>query len=486
MTDFNFKSVPYRHQLDAWELSKDREYYALFIDLGGGKSKVLLDTSAYLKLENKIDAQVIVVPKGVQVAWVEEQIPNHLACEDNVTAYWTAAPRLEERTALTNLLEAPGSHMRTLVMNCEGLTSLDSKATEYLTRFLKKYRCMLAVDEATVIKSSAAHRTKILIKLARLAPYRRILTGNPIPNGPMDLYSQAEFLKKGLLGFSSFFGYRNRYAILQDCRFGSKSFLKIVGYRDEEALKTMMRSFSFIISKSECLDLPPKIFQEVDVEMGVQQKAAYKTMLEESYLELESGASVTADLVMTKLTRLHQIACGFMSTDQGVVEFEGANPRIAAMLDQVEQAPGKVIVWASYRKNIEQVIAALSNKYGRNSVVTFYGDTPKDERSSATSKFQNPESGVRFMVANPQSGKFGNTWTQGTTVIYLSNSYNLEDRQQSEDRSHRIGTTQSVVYIDLRVRNTVDDRILKVLKAKKKLTDQIVSSNWRWLLGQAA
>lgn len=479
-----FKTRPYQHQLDAWSLSKDREYYALFMDLGTGKSKVLLDTAAYLKLENKIDAQVIVVPKGVQTAWVEEQVPTHLACEDNFTAYWSASPRSEERDALKEIMDAPGKHMRTLIMNCEGLTSMDAKASEYLGEFLKKRRCLLAIDESTTVKSGAAHRTKVLTRMAKFAPYRRIMSGNPIPNGPMDLYSQTEFLKKGLLGFSSFYGYRNRFAVMHDMRFGNRAFKKIVGYRDEQELQLMMRKFAFVIRKQDCLDLPEKIYQTIDVEMPADQAKCYNQMRQEAFIQLESGAVSGADQVMVQLMRLHQIACGFLTTDRGIVEFEGPNPRIAAMLEQIEQAPGKVIIWCSYRRNIEQVIAALSEKYGRSTVATFYGDTSKDDRGSATRLFQDPASGVRFMVANPQAGKFGNTWTRGTTVIYYSNDYNLENRQQSEDRSHRIGQTQSVVYIDLRVKNTVDDRILKVLKAKKTLTDQIVSSNWRWLLGE--
>ncbi len=477
--NFNFKTKPYQHQLDAWNLSKDREYYALFMDLGTGKSKVLLDTAAYLKPENKIDAQVVVVPKGVQTAWVEEQVPTHLACEDNFTAYWSAAPRAEERDALKELMDAPGKHMRTLIMNCEGLTSMEAKATEYLEKFLKKRRCLVAIDESTTIKSGAAHRAKVLIRLRQYAAYRRLMSGNPIPNGPMDLYSQSEFLRKGLLGFSTFYGFRNRFAVMQKMRFGNRAFDKIVGYRDEEEIQRLMRQFAFVIRKEDCLDLPEKIYQTIDVEMPPDQAKVYASMRQEAFVMLESGAISSADQVMVQLMRLHQIACGFLQTDGGIVEFE-KNPRIEAMLEQIEQAPGKVIIWCSYRRNIEQVIAALSEKYGRSAVVTFYGDTAKDDRGSATRLFQDPASGVRFMVANPQAGKFGNTWTQGTTVIYYSNDYNLENRQQSEDRSHRIGQTQSVVYIDLRVKDTVDDRILRVLKAKKKLTDAIVSSNWKW------
>lgn len=481
--DFPFRTIPYQHQLDCWRVSKDREYFALFLAMGCGKTKVLLDTTAYLKSNNKIDAQVIIVPKGVQGVWADEQIPTHLSCEDNFTACWSASPRAEEREKLDELMRAPGKHMRSLVLNCEGLTSANAKSFEYLKAFLTKYRCMLAVDESTTIKSGTAARTKILIALGKRAAYRRIMTGNPIPNGPLDLYSQAEFLQKGLLGFSSVFGFRNRFAVMQDMNFGSKSFKKIVGYRDQEVLKQLMRQFSFIIKKEDCLDLPEKIYQTVDVEMSTEQKKAYDDMCRDAFILLGDGRTVSAEMVMTQLTRLHQIACGFMQTDSGVAEFPGINKRIEAMMGQIEQAEGKVIIWAAYRRNVEQIVSALQTTYGKESVETFYGGSDSRNRPLATAKFQDPTSPVRFMVANPQAGKFGNTWTQGTTVIYFSNSYNLEDRDQSEDRSHRIGQKSNVVYVDLRCPNTVDDRIIRVLKSKKKLTDQIVQSNWKWLMG---
>ncbi len=484
MFEFPFKLPPYKHQLDCWNFSRDRTSFALFLALGVGKSKILIDTGAYHFLQGWIKGLVVIPPKGVLWNWYDKEVPQHMS--DAVKyqmAYWSSAPNKEEREKLRSLMEDGGEHLRILLMNCEAFTSIENHASEYLVKFLKKFPSTLAIDESTTLKNRSAARTKVLTKIGRLAKYRRILTGNPVPNGPMDLYSQAEFLEPKLLGFSNFFGFRNRFAVLQNMRFGARSFLKIVGYRDTETLVQLMRKFSFIIRKEDCLDLPPQIYQTIDVEMSEDQKRYYNQMVQESFILLDSGATVSAQMVMTQLTRLHQITAGFLATDQGNVPFE-PNPRIDALLEILEQAEGKVIIWSLYRFNIVQVKKAIQEKFGAETLVEFWGDTSTEDRREATKSFEDPASKVRFMLSNPATGKFGSTWIQGTTVVYFTNSYDWEHREQSEARSHRIGQCRPVLYIDLRCRKTVDDRILKVLKEKKKLTDHIVASNWRWLMGE--
>ena len=490
-TEYPFKTTPYKHQLDCWRASKDRESFALFMDMGCGKSKVIIDNAGYLFLNKRIDGLVVVAPKGTYLNWVENELPIHTSeAVPTRVAYWSSCARKEEREALRKLHQ-PGGTLRTLVVNVEAMSS--ERAVDEVVDFVKRYKCMLTVDESTTIKNPSAKRTKILINVGKLAKYRRICSGNPIPNGPLDLYSQSEFLQRNLLGYSNYFAFRNRFAVMQDQKFGQRSFKRVVGYRDLDALKQLMRKFSFIIKKADCLDLPPKVYQTVDVAMGPRQTEAYNKMVQDAYIQLEGGDQVTAPMVLTQLVRLHQIACGFLKPDHmDEVPFGEPNERLSTLLDLLDQAPGKVIIWASYRHNVRQIVAAISEKYGKESVVDFYGETSDDDRKHARKAFQDPDSTVKYIVSNPASGKFGNTWTQGTTVVYYSNSYNLEDREQSEDRSHRIGQfgavhapgeDPSVLYIDLRVRGTVDDKIIRVLRNKKKLTDEIVQSNWRWLIG---
>jgi SNF2 family DNA or RNA helicase len=475
-------------------VSKDRKAYAYFMEMGTGKSKVVIDNAGYLFLNKRIGGHVIVAPKGVYLNWVENELPIHMSeAVPMQVAYWSSYARKEEREALKKLHQ-PGNMLRTLVVNVEAMNS--ERAVDEVVDFMKKYSCMLTVDESTAIKNPQAKRTKILINVGKFAEYRRICSGSPMPNGPLDLYSQTEFLQKNLLGYTNYFAFRNRFAIMQDQRFGQQSFKRVVGYRDLDALKALMHKFSFIVKKQDCLDLPPKVYQTIDITMGPRQMAAYNAMLNDAYIQLDKGTQVTAPMVMTQLVRLHQIVCGFMKPDfMEEVPFGEPNERLATLLDLLDQAPGKVIIWASYRYNVRQIVAAISEKYGKESVVDFYGATSDDDRKYAKQAFQDSSSPVKYIVSNPASGRFGNTWTQGTTTIYYSNDYNLESREQSEDRNHRIGQAgavhtpgqdPSVLYIDLQVRGTVDERIVKVLKAKKKLTDEIVQSNWKWLLGSAA
>lgn len=459
-----------------------------------GKSKVVIDNAAYLYLEEKIEGQVVIAPKGVYLNWVESELPTHMSpAVRHEVAYWSSYANKEEREALRKLHE-DGKFLRTLVVNIEALNS--ERATKELVQFMEKYRNITTIDESTTIKNPNAKRTKIAINIGKYAQYRRICSGNPMPNGPLDLYSQSEFLRKNQLGFANYFAFRNRFAVMQEQKFGSRSFKSVVGYKDKEYLKKLMRQFSFVIKKDDCLDLPPKVYQTVDIAMGPKQTEAYNKMLQDAYFALEDGTQLTAQMVITQLLRLHQISCGFLKPDFGEEQpFPEANERLETLMDLLEAAPGKVIIWATYRYNIAQIINAISEKFGPQSVVDYYGDTDDEDRRKAKRSFQDPESPVRFIVSNPETGKFGNTWTLATTVIYYSNTYNLESREQSEDRAHRIGQVgavhkpgedPSVLYIDLRARGTVDDKIIRVLKNKKKLTDEIVASNWQWLLGEKA
>ena len=488
---YGWLSTPMQHQLDCFSISKDRRSYAYFMDLGTGKSFTGLMNATYLYVENKIDAMVIVAPAGMYRSWSDVEIPKHVSPDlPYKVAAWSSAPRKEDKKALKDL-ETGERCLRILVMNIEAFVS--DRALELVFDFVRKYRCLMLIDEVTTIKSPTAKRTKVAINLGKFAHYRRIASGNPMPQGACDLWSETEFLETNLLRFGSYYGFRNRFCVIQDMKFGTHSFKRVVGYRDMDKLKQMIRSFGFVIKKENCLDLPPKVYQTVDIKFGPEQAKAYESMTQDAFVALEGG-DVTAQMVITQLVRLHQISAGFLKPDHlPEVPFNEPNNRLETLIELLEAAPGKCIVWATYRFNIQQIISAISERFGKESVVHFYGDTTQDERKYAREAFQDPDSPVKYMVSNPATGKFGNTFNKATTVIYYSNNYNLEDRQQSEDRAHRLGQEgavhnpgedPSVLYIDLCAKGTVDEKILKVLKNKKQLTDEVMVSNWRWLLGR--
>jgi SNF2 family DNA or RNA helicase len=490
---YGWLSTPMQHQLDCFNLAKDKRAYAYFMDLGTGKSFAGLMNATYLYVENKIDAMVIVAPAGMYRSWSDVEIPKHVSRDlPYKVAAWSSAAKKEEKKALKDL-ETGEKCLRILVMNIEAFVS--DRALELVFDFMKKYRCLMLIDESTTIKSPTAKRSKVAINLGKFAHYRRIATGNPVPQGACDLWMQSEFLEKNLLGFGNFYGYRNRFCVIQDMKFGSHSFKRVVGYRDMDKLKQMIRQFAFVIKKENCLDLPPKVYQVIDIKLGQAQAKAYEAMTQDAFVALEGG-EVTAQMVITQLVRLHQIAAGFLKPDHlPEVPFDESNHRLETLIECLEAAPGKCIIWSTYRFNIKQIIEAITKRFGKETLVHFYGDTTQEERKYAREAFQDPNSSVKYIVSNPATGKFGNTFNQATTVVYYNNNYNLEDRQQSEDRAHRFGQEgaihkpgedPSVLYIDLCARGTVDEKILKVLKNKKQFTDEVMVSNWRWLLAKEA
>lgn len=475
---YPFKTRPYAHQSEAWEKSKQKAEYALFMEMGTGKSKVIVDTIAYLYDTGRIDTAIIVAPKGVYRNWINSELPTHMP--DHVqykTAVWTASPKKDEAKALDDIRN-PVHDLRVVVVNVEAFST--KRAVQWLEKFmLVSGKTLMCVDESTTIKNPSAARTKNLIKIGRQAHYRRILTGEPVTRSPMDLYSQCQFLDPALLGFSSYYSFRSRYAIMVDMKAGQRSFKKVVGFQRLDELSNMLRDFSFRVKKDECLDLPEKIYQYRYVEMTKDQQKAYNDVSKMAFTTLE-GKILSADNVLTQMLRLHQITCGHLKTDSGETIMLDSG-RLAALMDTVQEAPDKVIIWANYLADIAQITKALAEEYGNESIVSYYGGTSDDNRQLAIKRFQDDPT-CRFFVGNPQTGGMGITLTAANTVIYYSNSYNLEHRLQSEDRAHRIGQKNNVVYVDLVCQGTVDEKIVKALRAKKQVATQVMGDEWReWL-----
>ena len=224
--------------------------------------------------------------------------------------------------------------------------------------------------------------------------------------------------------------------------------------------------------KKDCLDLPPKVYVKREVELTDEQKEAYGEMKTSAIAQLK-GQSTTALNVLTQLIRLHQITCGHMKLDTGSTMNLTSN-RLDELMHILGETTGKVIIWANYIHDIERIEASIAlSDFGKDSCCTYYGATPSDERQECIRRFQDPDSKVRFFIGNTQTGGYGITLTAASTVIYYSNNYDLEKRIQSEDRAHRIGQKNSVLYIDLVAKGTVDEKIIQSLRNKVNIAKEI-------------
>jgi SNF2 family DNA or RNA helicase len=470
---YPFKTRPYAHQAKAWDMSKEKDEFALFMEMGTGKTKVAIDSIAYLYDSGRINSVLIVAPKGVYMNWVTKEIPTHLPDHVRyIMAAWHAAPKKAEQEALDHVM-SQSDDLRILVMNVEAFST--ARGTKFADLFMTcGGRVAMVVDESTTIKNPGATRTKNVIKVGTAAKYRRILTGEPVTRSPLDLYSQCQFLNPHLLGFSSYYTFRNRYAIMIDAKSGNRTFKKIVGFRQLDELSGMLKRFSYRVKKSDCLDLPAKIYQYRHVELSPEQKQIYKQLSDSAIASLQ-GKALTVDNVLTEILRLHQITCGHFKSDDGTI-VEVPNNRLSDLMDVLDEADDKVIIWATYVQDIKRIEAELAKVYGPESVVSYYGATSTDDRSDAVKRFQEDPS-TRFFVGNPSTGGYGITLTAATMVVYYSNSYNLEHRIQSEDRAHRIGQTKSVNYVDLCVQGTIDEKIIKALRAKKNIAATVLGED---------
>ena len=475
--NYKFKTDPYKHQLTALEKSWNRETYAYFMEMGTGKTKVLIDNAAMLYDKGKIDGALIVAPKGVISTWYSQELPAHLPDHiDNVSVLWQALINKKQQSKLDTLFEV-NDDLHILIMNVEAFST--TKGLKFAEKFLLSHRTLMAIDESTTIKNPKALRTKNIVRISKLAKYRRILTGSPVTKNPLDLFTQCYFLDPFHLDHDSYYSFRMRYAIMKTAHISGRSIQLVAGFKNLAELSEKLQPFSYRVLKEDCLDLPPKIYIKRNIELTSEQKKIYKQMKEQALAEL-NGSQMTTVTALTQLMRLQQITCGHFKGDTGKIQDIKHN-RLNELMDVLEEVEGKAIIWCHWQRDVEIIKKAIIKEYGPGSVVDYYGLTPQDQRQINKDKFQKKEN-VRFFVGTPQTGGYGLTLTAANTVIYYSNGYDLEKRLQSADRAHRSGQKKSVTYIDIMAEETVDQKIVKALRKKINIASEVLGEELKeWI-----
>ena len=456
--DFMFETTPFDHQRKAFYMSRNKENFALLMEQGTGKSKVIIDTAAHLYANNKITALIIIAPNGVHRNWLNNEIPMHLPewCPRQAIYYYSGMNK-KHKAEWDNVFSIENK-LRIFAFNVEAFVS--KKAQDLINKIMNTNEVLLVVDESSRIKRPGAKRTRFITKVGKVAKYRRILTGTPVTKGPEDVYSQFKFLDPYILGYESFYSFRARYCIM-----GGFEQKQIVGYEHVDELIRNVEGHSYRILKKDCLDLPDKIYQRAYVDLSAKQRSLY-TAIRDEYMAEYQGQVIDAPEAITRLLRLQQITCGWFPGDEPI-PIDEENPRIKLLKDILSDIEGKVIIWARFRADLRAIETALGSLG-----VAYHGGVSNDARAHAVEAFQKDPK-IRYFIGQPQSGGLGLTLTAATYAIYYSNSFDLETRLQSEDRCHRIGTKSNVTYIDIEAVKTVDGKIIKALRNKKNLADII-------------
>ena len=495
MRDFVFKNKPFKHQLEVFNASRDKEAFALLMEMGTGKTFVTLNTGAWLYAQGKIDAILVVAPNGVHRMWCD-QVVEHMPDYVNAQSAWYASqPTKKEEEQLCKVLNS-ATGLKVVAMNIEAFAT--AKGVAFAKKFLLSFRSMMVIDESSTIKSPKAIRTKNLLKLSVHAAYRRILTGTPVTQGPLDLFTQFSFLDSQILRCQSFYAFRNRYAIMREMKTAGRSFMVVQGYTNTDELQNLIAPHSYRVTKQDCLDLPEKLYVKRYVELSASQRKLYQTLKKEVVVEF-NGKTMSSPLALTKLLRLQQIVGGFFVPDSPFPDYcdgfdiaeaftshsakpptpepiDKVNPRVESLIELLEETNGKIIIWARFRAEISVICENIKSSFGAVSFVQYHGGIANEERSEAIQRFQNnPE--CRFFIGHVQAGGKGLTLHAATTVVYFSNDFSLENRLQSEDRAHRIGQKSNVTYIDFVAPNTLDEKVVKTLREKKSVADLITGDD---------
>ena len=491
--EYQYKTKPFKHQAEVFEKSKDLEAFGLFWEQGTGKTKPTIDTAAYLYETNKIDAVVVVAPNGVHHNWANDEINTHLPeriFSRSRFLVWNSskAKTIKSKNERTALLSNKG--LSWLLLNYDSFNTQTLK--DYLSAFLRRRRCLFILDESHYIKTPGAKRTKTIIASSKYAPYRRILTGTPVAQGPFDLYSQVNFLDKDFWqkrGLGKFYVFKFHFGVwltAAECKAANgydPGYDKLLSYKNIDELSAHLKLVGDRLTKEDVLDLPPKLYTKRYFELTKEQARIYEELRDNLEAELSNGKRVDGALAITRLMRLQQIICGYVQTEdpeEPITMIGNENPLLEAVLAECQNLSHPAIIWARFTKDIDQLMQALGEK-----AVRYDGKISAEEAEENKEKFQKGD--AQFFVSNPQKGSTGLTLTRARSVMYYSNSFNLVDRLQSEDRAHRIGQSYPVNYIDFEAilpngRKTVSANIIKALRDKYDISAKITGDELKeWI-----
>lgn len=467
---------PFDHQQELFERTRETPHYGLFWEQGTGKSKATIDTLGHLHHEGNVNGAIVVAPNGVQRNWITDELPTHLSPDipQRSFSYKTGSSGARwHQKEVDRVINADPKTLATLAISYDAwMTDRGKKA---VWAMMKERDCMLVLDESARIKTPGIRRTKSIVAGSVHAPYRRILSGTPVTNGPFDVYSQVNFLDKTFwrreIGISTFSAFKAYFGVWEEGWNGKtqRTFDMLVGHQNLDELADALKLIASRVTKEQVLDLPPKLYSKRYFEMTPAQRRVYDEIDKDSAAILDNGDLVTTPLAIVQKLRLQQVLCGYVPVDGEdepveLIEPDKANPRLKLLEEILEDVPGQTIIWAIYRRDIDMIMELL-RKMGRKPV-RYDGAVSDDECEAGKVAFQRGE--ASDFVGNPAKGKEGLTLTQANTVIYYNNSFKYDDRKQSEDRAHRIGQTKSVNYIDLLCPGTRDEDAIDALIKKSE------------------
>ena len=540
-----FKTEPYAHQLAQFEKHKDMDFFALFNEMGTGKSKVAIDIASYKYEQGYIDAVLVIAPNHVHSQWIQEQFPTHCSIEYRSFIWSSSKKGTKVYTDMMDEFLTPKSKkLKVFAVNVEAFQS--QGVIPFVATYLKHNTVFTVLDEATRIKTPTAKRSKTIHKIEKYGQ-RCILTGTPVTKSPFGVWSMFEFLKHNFFE-CNFFIFQARHGVMiqginertggrhktlideKNWNMVLSKLNKIADVRGEAGLmpqdyedvagaysiteknvrfiwkqkqfkkfkrldeiKEAIEPYTSYATKKDCLDLPDKIYEIVYVEMSKEHKKVYNTLKSKLLVEYE-GKDLTVVNKIALTTRLMQIAGGYFPySDQEELAI-GSNTiniekkgnlligkknvkleKIREELDETSSFP--IIIWAKFVSELEAIYKELSKDY---KCTLYYGGTPDYKRKDIIEDFKAGK--YEIFIGNPSVAGFGLNLQNATTQFYYSNGFNVEERLQAEDRSHRIGVKSACLYKDIVFKNSIDEKVALAIRSGRDLNNFFSTSSLREIL----
>jgi len=534
MKTISLKKIPpmYEHQIQAKEFISDKSCFALFMEQGTGKSKVAIEKSSLLYMQDKIDAVIIISPNAVKSQWIEEQYEEHCIIKEWNGIEWNGG----KTKKFKNEFEKYVSDKNKLFVFSTNVEAFQSDTIDlYIKYILDNRKVFVIIDESTKIKNGrrkpvrgkrgGAKRTNKILDMFAGVEYKTILTGTPTPNNPFDLWSQFEFLQKNFFGMDYFY-FEHHYGImiqkstnegrryftvldektfsfiknrlkkeekltnqkLQEIsiQFGmkTKDILQVrrmdefASYKNLPELKDKIKEITFFVKKEDCLDLPDKVYEKLYCDLSKEQKKIYEEIKKDMYSEYQ-GKEINIVNKVVMYLRLQMVTGGLFPYAETTIkvnsdgdeffdstfeyEYIESNNKIKVLLEDLETVPKEtfIIIWARFRGEIDLITEKVSQ--AGYTCEKYYGGSSYE----IIERFKKKE--FQILIASTLKGGEGLNLQLSTLQYFYSNSHKADSRLQAEDRSHRIGQTNKVLYKDIICKNTVDVRIYEVLKRKENL-----------------
>ena len=477
------KTIPRKHQQEAYEWMAGKDALSLFHYMRSGKSKLIIDDAIRAYKEGRINAVIVCAPNGVHANWAERELPTH-AWDDIEWDSWIW--RTTDKTSEQRFYEA--WKKKALVFYCVPHHSIRrDDLGRILWRILHKRKVYVVFDESHAFAQPGSKQTKRAVAIARHCPVRRIMTGSPLENRPFQAYSQFNLLKPHCLGFKRYKAFEQKYGIFERGMRAQRDesgevervihFPKLVGYQNLDDLRKRIAPYCHVVTREMIEDMPSFVRSTREVVMTERQARIYDEIRDGIVADVE-GEKVSIGSMSPRWIKLQQILSGFL-VDKSYApwEIQGPNPRIKALVDEVISGDGRVLVWCAFQRDIDQCTAALQSA-GRH-VVQYHGRASDREKAKARELMRyGTDPYGPDLVGHPQSGGVGLNLAGASRVIWYSHTFDAVVRMQADERATEVGGG-NVSIVDLvgvhpmPGRRTIDHTILVAQESKTDVADYL-------------